>query len=479
MTMSRFVLTAAAAVAATASIPSMSHAGSYASGITESGGNVSFVLNDAATDVTIVRDGVATSLGALPEGTHSFARNGASSYYIQVSNTAAPGWTLISTDTTQNNFELPRGVGVNTTSSTGGAPNPYFGRVYVANGRESNTAAGRTQQSGLYLLNADLTDAVGQGDSARTGGIAFLTATSTPADTGGSDPFRIQVGPDNRVYVTSFLDTRAGLWSTDADVTSNVDVFDNTGRSATGLNTTSGNVLDMVIVGTGANRRIYTADEDLNTSQRGIYQYNVGNTTTFSGAPVTLFSDPSNAMQNNFQSLAASPDGTFWLSQNRAGSATDLLPSLIQVDASGNELWNSLSLSGSGASDQDPLRTTQGIAFDPVNDVIALASARSGSPNTGLIFIFDDDTKTILAQFNFNTLTSGSTNTDLAFDAAGNLYVGNRSTERLRVWSPGGNSIWTSGSDGSFVADLAPIPEPGSLALLSLGGLFLARRRRA
>ena len=95
----------------------------------------------------------------------------------------------------------------------------------------------------------------------------------------------------------------------------------------------------------------------------------------------------------------------------------------------------------------DPLRGIQAIAFDPVNDWLALATY-----TTGNIVIFDDDTKAVLATFPFG----GTTNCDADFDAVGNLYVTNRSAEYVRVWSPPG------GANSSSTASLA-----------ALGGIYV------
>ena len=443
----------------------------YASGVTETpSGTVSFVLNESDANVVIRRDGVATPLGTnLAKGVHTFERNGASTYHIEVSKAAPSGWTLTSTDTTDNNFELPRGVAVNKNPSVNGAPNPLFGRVYVSNARNTSTAAGKTMVDGVYGLNAALVSLFND----RTGGVAWQTTTSTPADNlNFVSPWHLEVGPDDRLYIADWSDAHSGLWSTDPDVLTNVEVLASGTRAVNGLTTNHGSISDVIIKGTANNKTIYVTDEDFAAGQRGVYAHALGSANSTAATPTTVVADVTNRLQNGDQNLAIASDGTYWVSQLRAApSATDPLPSLVQFAADGTLLFDSSRDLGGGFAAQDPLRDTRAIAYDPVNDLLALVTSRTGG--NGLIIIFDDDTKTILTSFAFG---NGTTNTDVAFDAAGNLYVTNRSAERLRVWSPGGNTTWTTGSDGSFFQGV--VPEPASLTLLGAAGVLALRRRR-
>jgi hypothetical protein len=74
----------------------------YASGVTESGGNVSFYLNEAADNVKVAfsNPNSTLDLGALNRGQHTFPRGTATSYQIQVTKSAPPVWTRISDDDT-------------------------------------------------------------------------------------------------------------------------------------------------------------------------------------------------------------------------------------------------------------------------------------------------------------------------------------------------------------------------------------------
>jgi hypothetical protein len=450
---------------------------------------LSYLLNDDATGVTVEVLNSSNAVvrtfnaGAQAKGTHSvvwdakddsnnFLPVGDYTFRVNTTGAASGGWSGFSTDNVLNNFEIPRGVAVNKNPDS-----PYYGRVYVSNGRASATAGGRPMSDGVFMLNADMTDSgISGGTGPHTAGIT----TFPVSDTGGSGPFRLEVGPDDSLYITDWSDAHSDLWQTDPNVTSATQVLDSTGRDGSGLNATHGSIADVIVVGTGAGRTIYTIDEDF-APAGSVLRYDIGMTSTFVGAPTGyLYEDTANEVINSQNSIALASDGTFWLSQDRAGSSTDTASSLIQFDSTGTILWESVpSLAANSLA--DPLRATEGMAYDPVNNLLALVSSRTG----GVITIFDPDTKTVLDTFNFGS----TTNTDVAFDNAGNLYVGNRSAERVRLWGPPNGNV--SGRDYAANAfstsSLGPlgvitvVPEPASVVLAGLGllGVAAARRRRA
>ena len=79
-----------------------------------------------------------------------------------------------------------------------------FGRTYVAvstrgtqpiGGSSSYGLGNRIIARGMFAVNADGSDAVGQGDTSRTCGMTFDTTTTTYS------PYRLAVGPDDMVYI--------------------------------------------------------------------------------------------------------------------------------------------------------------------------------------------------------------------------------------------------------------------------------------
>lgn len=395
---------------------------------------------------SVLWDGKDNLSNTVPDGNYSFR--------VTTSATGYGGWTQISTDNTQTAFYSPRGVTVNTDPAS-----PNYGRTYVVEPVGGSTAFGRTTTEGMYLLNADQSSAVGQGDTGRTGGVAWGTTNS---------PYRAEVGPDGNLYINDWSDSHSGLWMSDPDVNSASELLDSTGRDVAGLNATHGSISAVLVEGTGANRKIYTVDEDFPNSasgQRGsVLRYDIGTASFFTGPPSAIEVDDlalGNLNQNYNSDIIRANDGTIWLTQTRAGGA-DTLSSLWQVSADGTTLlWTSVPSLGANSL-ADPLRRTYGMAYDPVNNLIALATY-----NAGNVVIFDPTSKSVVTTFSLGG-TSSSANRDIAFDAVGNLYVVNNSIEWLRVYSP-------AGANTAFTDSLAPIgaiqvvPEPGSLLALGAG----------
>ncbi len=141
------------AVFGLAAIPTTLFATPYAANVRNTTGDTwEFVLNEAADDVTVLRDGAnPVSLGTLAAGRHTFDMTGFSTFDIQVQKSAATGWTAISDSLNLfTNFEQPSDVIVNNIPSS-----PYFGTIYVNNDRDTASASGRTLGNGIYAMTAD------------------------------------------------------------------------------------------------------------------------------------------------------------------------------------------------------------------------------------------------------------------------------------------------------------------------------------
>ena len=436
----------------------------YASGITQSGSMVNFVLNQDATNAWVEFDGGAgvMSLGALTKGNHSFDMSGYSSYQIKVLGGGAAGWTQFSNDADNTSkYYSPKGVTVDRNPLS-----PNFGRVYVSEGL-GGLAGGRTTTAGIYVMDAAQGDVTGQGDAAHTGGVDWVVG-------GGSSPFRISLNrtdpSDTNLYIADWSDGHSGVWTANtADFNAPFnELLDNTGRAGSGLvlenygtgpGDLHGSVASVCVEGSGVNRQMYTLDEDV---RRGnVLRYDIGTATSgYATAPVDQTVDPGNIL-NATMDLVRDKNGSWWVAQYRF-TDTDGVPALSRwEDGATAPSWKS------GPSTVPLNRGYGNLDIFDQHDLIALGT------NNGLIYILDisDPDNPVLVDSIAHT---GGTIRDVAFDAAGNLHVVSSSSETLRIYTPGGDWLAVTGSDGSFTL----IPEPATLALLGLGGLALLRRRR-
>ena len=521
----------------------------YASSVSESGGDVSFVLNEDADAITVYRTGdtdLVLTGNDLLKGTVTFSKGSASAYSIEVSKSTAAGYTQISDDANPwNTYYRPNGVAINKNPAS-----EYFGRIYVSEGTSpedpNDWSTTRTQSTlaGLYTLGADRSDIEGLGDDGAYGGIDWTLSANSP--------FRISVAPDDSVYISDWSDTHGGVWRAPGDLNEssnwpNVLANDNRDPNSGGLCDNHGSITAVWVEGTGANTKLYTIDEDwpdasgTYASGRGdILRYDIGTTTNYTAGPDAVQvddggSDPNNPggyILNGLMDFVRDDDGSWWISQWRSDDEKTIPVLSHWEDGSNEPIWTSgknprtagdfdwdsdvdgadfmtwqRNANGSGTvwqgdADGNTVIDPNDVAIweenfgesipgevvmqggrhvDIQNDLDLVAIGAVYGYGVYIVDISDPNDPNLVATIP----QSGTTIQDVAFDIAGNVYTVNRSAERLRVYSPGGDTVATTTSAGTFSlssaaeAVAAAVPEPSSLLMVMIGLTCLAGGRRS
>ena len=455
--------------------PADARAVPYATSLTNHIGSVSFRLNEGADAVKIIADGGATvnDLGPLPAGLHTVTMIVSGTFQVSVFKSSPTGFAApvapnlgatvqISTDGVTTRYREPRGLAVNTDPAS-----PCFGRVYVSHGSNGVALASvhgpaRTLTEGIFILNADLTDAVGQGDTGRTAGIPFITG-GEPGD--GISPYRVSIGQDGNLYIADWSDTSGTLWVADPDVSpgSGTNVLGGPAGGPFPVTTSRihGSIAAAEVEGSLAagNLTAYVIDEDLQNDRASstqnmrntLWRHDIGGVLPGAEALPTRIgtSTPWLNFTNQTMDLSRGPNGNFYVNDYR--SAGSDRGGLYVIAPDGMELWNSLAASRTlleSSTANDLLRATGGGAVSPRGDFAAVINLE----NNGITIVpLNDgipDLTNRLALNGFSTATAQGR--DVAFDLAGNLYAISSSAQSLRVFSPGGTATAITGSDGTF-----------------------------
>ncbi len=385
----------------------------YASGVKRTGDTVTFILNHAAASVEVLRDGANPVSPGTEPGLHSFSMAGFITFQIIVTGNDAPGWKQYVPDGTNTSFYVPLGVSINKNPSS-----PNFGKVYVSEAQGGAVGVGyRTTTSGIYVLNADGSDA-GWAD----GGVDWAGA-------GNSAPFKSTIGPDGHLYVADLSRDLAFEFNDDLSVATQL--IDETNRGVDQY------VHGIWVEGTqaGGDRRIYLVNGNYNdTVGRGLIRYDLGAEamamTYDTGTPILT---PAYYTQYYPFDVALDSNGDFYVNQYRAtaGQAYPITKfnGAAEVPLDDDVIWE--------ASDQ--YTGAYGIDINELTGRVAY-----GDYYTGGVFFFDMTTGEFVETFD-----AGNRIRELAFDAAGNLVTVDNSLEWARFWSPGGYTVATTSFDGA------------------------------
>ncbi len=423
--------------------PTVSHAVPYASTVSESGGTVTFYLNESADNVKVVFSGPSSTLelGALNRGSYNFARGGSASYQIQVTKSAPPLWTQISEDTNVLvQFFAPISISINRNPAS-----TNFGRIYVLEDG-GQVGGGRLTTEGIFVLNPDISDAFAQGNSGLQAGLGALTIWAGAGGSDRYDPFQIEVGDDDYVYISDANDPRGGLLRAVPDISSGEIVLE-------GIGNTTAPTIHTVPYGvhtkgslSASNLVVWATDGQWVGANNGVLRWDIGaGPLPYNAAPVLVAQPGPNASERD-SDLDVAPDGNIFVAVALdGGTGAAGVPGVQVFSSAGALLWSSV-IGGT-----DVFTNAYSLEVSPDNTKLAIIRRDRQTWIVGLTNGPNGRIPDLSATNLLATFTVGSGNGRCVnWDLAGNLYVGNRSTERVRIFSPGGTTTATTSSSGTF-----------------------------
>jgi hypothetical protein len=419
----------------------------YASQVTRSGNTVSFVLNQNAQGLVVMRNpGASPVYPGTTAGPLSFDMTGFTSYQIIVTGNTAKAWTQYISDGTDRNFYYPRGVAINRHAAS-----TNFGKVYICEAWSGLTGAGRTTTDGIYVLRAD-----GAADGGvKTGGVDWsLDAANASA------PHKCSIGDDDHLYVSRYYDDLA--YEFNADMSAATQLIVEANKSA-------GQYVEAILATgsqAGGDRKIYLVNSHYTDARRGLIQYDLGaNATATAGDTGTQWIGP-DYFSFYPRDVERDSSGNWYMNNYRA--FVDQAPAISKFDGSltppiNTGLWDTAM----------SYLYTWALGLDEADGKVA-----TGDHSTGVVYFFDMATGALVESFDV-----GNSVRDVAFDAAGNMVTTDNSLEYARFWSPGGYTVATTRSDGTFTLTKPPAnvsvtasPDTTSMDLNQPPGVFTFTR---
>ncbi|MFB3896859.1 MAG: hypothetical protein ACE14V_11225 [bacterium] len=377
-------------------------------------------------------------------------------------------WTKISNDSTSTfTFSYARG-GCRVNKNQG---SPYFGLIYNSCCYYSPSAA-----FGIVPIYPDGSDPFGVATTGLRGNIPWSRVGTSVS------PWHTFIGTDDKVWIADYSVTNSGIWRAESGDLSGTwtPIFDTTNRDAsTGFSTgLYGNIISLLVEGTGTTTVLYTIDQDLPSGYANngtdpqlssVWKYDVGegpfpcstpptvwiNDSSFTATPglagYGVLVDAGNgatASPIGSQTLAKDSLGRWWVS-NYQYTGTNLPTIVVFSPDRQTIVWDSRQIGTGGGT--DPLfADCAGFVIDEKrNRVITAPYYVYNAANSGFtVFPFDP-----LPIGNLNSVATtipitSCTPRQLDIDAAGNLYLHDTQHSKLYIYSPpdGPNSFTTKGS---------------------------------
>ena len=332
-------------------------------------------------------------LNGMPHGTYNWALKATSL-------PLAEGEAFCAVDNLPDKMIASKGLAIDNDYNS-----PYFGQLYVA--ESNNDKVIETKAIYIYDATMDMIEKV----------------TSDKWCAAVSAPCRVTVGPDHMLYITEWADVypNNAYIMDPANTSVLTPIFGGT-PAANGIYTAAdgkdihGSISHIWVEGTGANRVIYTFDEDISmpglVHPMGLYQYNIGELNTpWESAPSALVFDNADFLQQNGNSFIQPDQYGWWISQDRSTDNAEI-PALIHINKAGKVDYNSAGALGG--------RTRGALGFN--QDMTMMATAITGGILLWKVKYDAAGVPTLEAAGRVETSFAQSC-WNVVFDVAGNIYA--------------------------------------------------------
>jgi hypothetical protein len=426
--------------------------------VATNGLQISYILNEPATTGVTVQvmsnslvlwstnlagglPGTQVGSNSVPWGgtdlAGALAPPGIYSIEITASASGYAGWTNISDDGTNFQIAFPVSIAVNKNSNS-----PFYGRVFLGSAPQEDLQS-NTTDPGILKCNADGSPA-DEGGGICTGGY--------PWDGSYFSPWKISIAGDDTVYINDWSDGGIILAFDEIMSTNYLTVLDTNNYSYPG-ELLSG----PWVTGAGSNTILLMADANTNPLvgvSAGVIEWAITNNGALGsndlGASLVGISTNTNSLTIAPWDACMDSESNIYTIQSLDGVTYPSYADTMRVFCfpayqgitETNATW-------SIASTNEDLERPFGIAVDPTATFVAVAVLGYGTVadsllNGGVNLYCATNGQLVTVLDTTNNLVESPECTDVAWDAAGNLYATDLANSVWRIYSPPGSNQMTT-----------------------------------